>query len=163
MCDGNFAGMDGISNWNYQTPRCSDAEACLKRCQGRSECKFIKFDTRNGNCKALSHIEGRCYTNDHDKIYKALPSTEKKAEAKKETTTGGPKAICNGGFAGMDNVGNWNTQSPRSDDAAACLKRCAGRSDCKFIKYNYKNKNCYALKNHVGQCYPNDHEKIYAM
>ena len=105
--------MDGVSNWNTQNPHSKDAEACLKRCQGRSECKFILYDAGNQNCKALSHTEGRCYPNNHQKIYKALPSTEKKAEA----ATKAPKALCDGNFAGMDGISNWNTQNPHSTDA----------------------------------------------
>ena len=76
--------------------------------------------------------------------------------------TPAPQSLCNGGYGSMSGVGNWNYETPHSKDANACLERCAGRSDCNYIRYNYKNNNCYAYKAKSGQCYPNDHDHIYA-
>lgn len=115
-----------------------------------------------GLCMFAGYSERTKYFADEDKLTVStyiMSAEDKAAEAK---AAAAPKSICDGGFAGMDGVGNWNYQTPHSANVEACLERCATRSDCKFIKYNHQNNNCYALKNHVGRCYPNDKERIYA-
>jgi len=155
LCNGGFASMNGVGNWNYETPHVESAEGCLDRCAGRSDCKFIRFNYKYNQCFAYKDHSGKCIANDHDHIYaaKAAAAPAKPAE---------PEVLCNGGYASMNGVGNWNYETPHTASPEACLERCAGRSDCKYIRYNYKNNNCFAYKDRSGKCYPNDHDHIYA-
>lgn len=75
--------------------------------------------------------EGLCLSAGYDKRTDYFSSEEKILVSTYVATK--PIPICKGGFAYGDGISNWNTMTPYSADASACLDRCAKRKECKFI------------------------------